>query len=126
MYKLTVKNNYVWQIEADNGAVKIPEHSGTHTFTESGSVYLQIPGIGQIAFIDLGENKLEGYPEVTETWGVLIRANSTEGYYRYEGGGNLSAVFDGNGTCTLSTTNGTLIPIYLEELIVDTTGIKIN
>lgn len=126
MYKLEVKNNYNWQIEADGGQVRIAEHGGSHTFTESGSIYFNIPGMGQMAFIDLGEKKIPGYPFVKETWGVLVRGANVEAYYRYEGGGNLSAVFDQFGTCTLSTTNGTLIQIVLDELIVEDHGIPIT
>jgi len=126
MYKLEVKNNYQWQIEADGGEVLIPEHGGSHTFTESGSLYLNIPGMGQMAFIDLGEKKIPGYPIVKETWGVLVRGSNVEAYYRYEGGGHLSATFDEHGTCTLSTTTGTLIQIFLDELIVEDFGIPVT
>ncbi len=124
MYTLNVQNDYIWQITADNGAVKIPERGGSHSFEKEGNVYLDIPGMGQMAFIDLGDTKLPGYPEVKETWGVLIRSHTTEGYYRYEGGGNLTIAFDAYGTATLSTTNGTLIPIALEELVVEVSDIK--
>lgn len=123
MYTLTVNNNYVWQISADNGAVKIPERGGSHVFNDLGSVYLDIPGMGQMAFIDLGDKKIPGYDVASETWGVLVRTHTTEAYYRYEGGGILTATFDEYGTCTLSAGRNTLIPIYLDELIVEVSGV---
>lgn len=123
MYTLNVTNNYVWQISADGGAVNIPERGGTHTFERQGSLFLDLPGMGQMAFIDLGDQKLPGYPDVTETWGVLVRAATTEAYYRYEGGGELSLSIDAYGTATLSTSNGTLIPVFLEELEVKVSGL---
>ena len=123
MYTLKVTNNYVWQISAQADAVNIPERGGTYTFERQGSLFLDIPGMGQMAFIDLGDTKLPGYPEVTETWGVLVRATTTEAYYRYEGGGVLSLTIDAYGTATLSTSNGTLIPVSLEELEVKISGL---
>ncbi|NND63889.1 MAG: hypothetical protein HKN48_11935 [Flavobacteriaceae bacterium] len=123
MYTLTVKNNYVWQITADAGAVRISERGGSHVFENLGNAFLDIPGMGQMAFIDLGEKKIPGYDVASETWGVLVRSNTSEAYYRYEGGGILTATFDEYGTCTLSAGRNTLIPVYLDELIVDVTGI---
>lgn len=126
MYTLTVTNNYVWQISADNGAVNIPERGGSHAFDRQGSLYLNIPGMGQMAFIDLGDKKIPGYDIVKETWGVLVRGANVEAYYRYEGGGVLNITFDAYGTATLSTTTGTLITISLEERIVEDSGIPTN
>jgi len=125
MYTLNVTNNFVWPITPSTGAA-IPEKGGTQSFDNQGTMSLTIPGLGQIAFLDLGDTKLTGYPEVSETWGVLVRTHSTEAYYRYEGGGVLNAVFDIYGTCTLSTSNGTLIPVSLEEMIVDASGLPIS
>ena len=122
MYTLNVTNNYIWPISPNKGSA-IPEKGGTESFNNQGSMSLSIPGMGQMAFLDLGDTKLPGYPEVKETWGVLVRTHSTEAYYRYEGGGILSAVFDQYGTCTLATSNGTLIPVSIEEMIVDTSGL---
>ena len=124
MYTLTVKNNYAWQISANAGAVNIPERGGSHIFSDQGSLFLEIPGMGQMAFIDLGDKKIPGFEGVaTETWGVLVRSATTEAYYRYEGGGILTATFDQYGTCTITAGRNTLIPISLPELVVDTTGI---
>tara|TARA_B100000508_G_C11427174_1_gene261457 strand:- start:398 stop:775 length:378 start_codon:yes stop_codon:yes gene_type:complete len=123
MYSLTVNNNYIWQISANGGDVNIPERGGSHTFENQGNLFLNIPGMGQMAFIDLGDNKLPGYPEITETWGVLIRTHTTEAYYRYEGGGLLTLTVDQYGTGTLSAGRNTLVPISLEELNVEVTGL---
>ncbi|GER60613.1 hypothetical protein ULMA_27210 [Patiriisocius marinus] len=122
MYTLQVTNNYIWPITASDKTV-IPAKGAVHTFNSQGNIFLEVMGIGSISFIDLGDKKIEGYPNVKETWGVLVRTHATEAYYRYEGGGVLNTVFDLYGTCTLTTTNGTLIPISLEEMIITPTGL---
>ncbi|MBA6155604.1 hypothetical protein H3Z83_03580 [Tenacibaculum sp. S7007] len=117
MYTLVVQNDFKWSIGASNG-VTIPNQGGSHTFNNQGSLYLTVPGIGEICFIDLGDKKLEGYPIPKETWGVLVRIHTTEAYYRYEGGGQLHALIDQYGSFSLNTTNGTMIPISLPELTI--------
>lgn len=125
MYTLNVKNNYIWPITANENAV-IPERGGSHTFERQGSMFLEVPGMGAVTFLDLGDRKLPGYPEVKETWGVLVRTHSTEAYYRYEGGGILNATFDIDGTVTIGTTSGTLINIFIDEMTVVSMGIPTN
>ena len=117
MYTLTVKNNYAWDIGSSEG-VTIKKGSN-HVFKRKGSLYLMVPGIAEIAFIDLGDKKIEGYGIPKETWGVLIRVITTEVYYRYEGGGELTAVIDQYGSLHLSTTKGTMINISLPEVIIE-------
>lgn len=118
MYTLNVVNNYPSPITATGGVV-IAENGGSHQFTKLGGMILSIAGLGEIGFQDLGDTKIPDYPYPSQTWGVLIRFHSTEAYYRYEGGGELTATLDQFGTCSLTTTNGTMINIKLEELIVD-------
>ncbi len=72
-----------------------------------------------MAFSDLGVKKISGYTIPNETWGVLIRYCNTEIYYRYEGGGDLTATFDIYGSCSLKTSNGTMISIKRDELIIN-------
>ncbi|TYP98008.1 hypothetical protein C7447_103176 [Tenacibaculum adriaticum] len=117
MYTLTVNNNYAWDIGVSNGVI-IPK-KGNHTFNRRGSLYLTVPGMGEINFIDLAKKKIDGYPYPKETWGILIRTHSTEAYYRYEGGGEITAIIDDLGTLHLSTKKGTMIHIKLPELILN-------
>ncbi|QTD36643.1 hypothetical protein JL193_10870 [Polaribacter batillariae] len=117
MYTLTVKNNYVYDIGSSNG-VTIPK-TKSHVFNDRGSIYFIVPGLGEINFISLGDKKIEGYPIPKETWGVLVRTHTTEAYYRYEGGGELTAIIDNFGTLHLTTKNGTIIPISLPELVLN-------
>lgn len=117
MYTLTVKNNYIYDIGSSTGVTIAKDSS--FVFNKRGSIYFTVPGVGLINFIDLGDKKIEGYPFPKETWGVLIRVHSTEAYYRYEGGGELTATLDSYGTLTLTTTNGTMIAIRLPELIIN-------
>ncbi len=125
MYVLTVINKSIWTIDSvvASGSVTIQPKIGTHVFNPLGNIVLNVEGIGAMSFMDLGDTKLPGYSHITETWGVLVRFHATEAYYRYEGGGVLNADFDEFGTCTLSTSNGTLVPITLEELVVTASGL---
>jgi len=113
MYTLTVKNNYIQNIGASNG-VTVPK-DGSHVFNNRGSIIFTIPGMGEINFIDLAEKRLPGYPEPSQTWGVLVRYRTIEAYYRYEGAGELTLTVDHLGTCALTTTNGSVIPISLAD-----------
>jgi hypothetical protein len=117
MYTLTVNNNYIQNIAASNG-VTISKNKN-HIFKDRGSLVLTIPGMVDMNFIDLGDKKLPGFPMPKETWGVLVRYSNIEAYYRYEGSGTLTATFDTLGTCTLTTSNGSIIPISMPEFIIE-------
>lgn len=117
MYTLTVTNNYISDLGASNG-VSVRKGK-TWEFNKQGSIFLMVPGMGEINFIDLAEKKIDGYPFPKETWGVLVRTHSSEAYYRYEGGGELTAIIDDLGTLHLSAKKGTLIRIKLPELILN-------
>lgn len=117
MYNLTVNNNYGRDLGVSNG---VTIKSGTNrVFNSQGSLFLMIPGMADMNFIDLGDKKLPGYPQPKETWGVLVRYSNIEAYYRYEGEGQLTATIDNLGTCTLSTDNGSMIPIAIPEFIIE-------
>lgn len=116
MYKLTVENNYGRNIGASNGVTI--EKGKSFVFEKQGSLFLMIPGMGEMNFIDLGDYKIPGYPQPKETWGVLVRYSNIEAYYRYEGGGRLTATINKLGACTLTTSNGSMIPISLPEFII--------
>ncbi|WAC01291.1 hypothetical protein N7U66_14470 [Lacinutrix neustonica] len=118
MYTLTVNNNYIHNIEASNG-VTISKNK-KHTFNDRGSLVLRIPGMADMNFIDLADKKLPGYPQPKETWGVLVRYSNMEAYYRYEGSGTLNATFDTLGTCSLTTSNGSMLPISIREFVIET------
>lgn len=122
MYTLNVKNNYVWPMTASDGTV-IAERGGSHSFTKQGSMILDVMGMGAFNFLDIAADTIPGYPN-PQHWGVLVRTHTIEAYYRYEGAGELTATFDKFGTCTLTTSNGSLIPISLPELIVNDKGIE--
>lgn len=119
MYNLKVTNNYIWPLTASDGS-QVKQNGGTASYDNQGNMYLTIPGMTEICFLDLGDHKLPGYPIPTQTWGALVRYGGVEAYYRYEGQGQLELTIDNLGTCTLKTTNGSMIPISLEEFIVET------
>lgn len=117
MYTLTVINNYIQDIGASNGVTILK--SNQHVFKDRRSLILTIPGMSDMNIMDLGIVKLAGFPEPKEKWGVLIRYSNIEAYYRYEEEGALTATIDPLGTCSLTATNGSMIPISLPELIIE-------
>lgn len=122
MYTLQIINNYEYDCVFMNNQTKkdiIVNSQNNIVLNNMGNGYLQIPGIGQVNFLDLGDKKLNGYPVPKETWGVLVRTHTTEGYYRYEGGGSLELTVNNLGSCNLTTSNGTLIPIAIPELTIN-------
>lgn len=121
MYTLHVANNYMYDcmISIEGKGTGPVTRGGINTFKNLGSAYLKVPGMGVINFISLGADKIKGYEKYpTEHWGVLVRTHTVEGYYRYEGGGELTLEIDKLGSYTLSTTKGTLIIISLPELTI--------
>ena len=118
MYNLKIINNYSIPIKTVKGQI-INEKGGEATFKNLGDFYIEVLTMGTMVFNDLGSKKIPGYTIPNETWGVLIRYCNTEIYYRYEGGGELVATIDIYGSCSITTSNGTMIFIKLEELIIN-------
>ncbi|MGV6828290.1 MAG: hypothetical protein ACWA45_02695 [Flavobacteriales bacterium] len=118
MYSVKVINNYIWAITASDGAI-INEKGGTYVFGPIGNLILSVKGIGDLSFIDLAKNKIPGYPIPKEYWGVLVRYQTTEAYYRYEGAGQLTLTIDVYGGAAITTSNGTMIEIKLPELTIN-------
>jgi len=120
MYNLNVINNYVHDIVVNvkGSGDTIVNHNSEGKFDKLGNVVLDIFGMGHLSLFDLGEKKLPEYDFHTQTWGVLIRYKTTEAYYRYEGGGQLSIIIDEFGSVSLSTNSGQIINIKLKELTI--------
>ena len=121
MYTLHIVNNYRYEcyITKEGEGPGPVTRGGTATFNNLGNAYLQVPGMGVVNFIDLAAEKIKGYEKYpAEHWGVLVRTHTVEGYYRYEGGGELTLEINELGSYTLSTQNGTLIMISLPELTI--------
>lgn len=93
-------------------------HNHTAEVKDLKSALLQIYTIGDVAFLDLGENKIEGFPYPTEKYGVLIRCHSTEVYYRYQEKGDIVLTIDELGYYSLEVNNGVVIQIKLPELSI--------
>ncbi len=105
MYKLTLTNNYAYTVKAGKEEVAAGK---TATLSEDlGNVIIDVPGLGSINLIDLGDKHIGG--PSTATWGVLLSYQGNESIFRYEGEGKLTitlndlgqAILDGNGEITL-------------------------
>lgn len=121
MYNLTIKNNYIYTCGfrgSTGNKIHTIHPGGSETINNLGNGILNVDGQGVVNFIDLLDNKIPGYAYPKEHWGVLVRTHTVEGYYRYEGGGELTLVIDKYGGYTLSTQNGTMVMISLPELTI--------
>lgn len=117
MYNVTIKNDYLYDLGTSTGVTISKGNS--FTLNDRGSFVLTIPGMGEMNFIDLGNKKLDGFPNPTQTWGALVRYSNLEAYYRYEGQGELTVIVDHLGGSTISTTNGSMLPISLPEFTIN-------
>ena len=122
MYSVSVTNNYIYPVQVANGDHEPIPVGSTATYDEWGSNYINVPGMGPINFIDLGDQKLAGYtnprlPWTESTWGGLIRYSGIDAYFRYEGGGSVELIIDEHGCVTLTFAQGGDI-ISLDDLTV--------
>ena len=118
MYTLKIVNNFTLPIKTVKGQI-INERGGMATIKNLGDFYVEVLTMGTLVFNDLGSKKIPGYSIPNETWGVLIRYCNTEVYYRYEGGGEIEVTIDVYGSSSITTSNGTMVSIKLEELIIN-------
>jgi hypothetical protein len=82
---------------------QFPHWSGIHT--------INVQGMGDILFLDLGDRKLEKYTHekiewTKKTWGGLIRYRGLDAYFRYEGTGHVNVVIDEQGSVHLKFDQG--------------------
>jgi hypothetical protein len=130
MFTLNVTNNYfqevggyfvpppqsgyrLWQAAPNGGKVTVPD---------LGNFQLQVPNMGSILFIDLGNTKLPQYtnpkiPWTESTWGGLIRYRGLDAYFRYEGGGIVNLVIDAYGSINVSFPQGGML-VSLDDFTV--------
>lgn len=122
MYNLKIKNNYLYESTfraTASNKVNLIKPGTSISIKNLGNGILSVFGMGVVNFIDLAAKKIPGYDYPKEHWGVLIRTHTLEGYYRYEGGGELLLEINEYGSYSLSTENGTLITISLPELTIE-------
>ena len=110
MYDVSITNNYIYDVTVQ-GESPIAAKGGTAKYTGWGSKVMDVPGMGPVSFIDLGDHKLEEYTDSQQgwtehTWGGLVRYSGLEGYFRYEGGGSVDLVIDAYGSITVSFAQG--------------------
>ncbi|WP_394906750.1 hypothetical protein [uncultured Mesonia sp.] len=120
MFTIKIENNYRYSgrlINTDTNRDWIINHHFTSaSIPDLKSALLQIYGLGEVLFLDLGEEKIKGYPFPSERYGLLLRCHSTEFYYRFEQHGDIYLTIDALGCFSLQVKNGTAIQIKLPEL----------
>jgi hypothetical protein len=123
MYNVSITNNYIYSLFMDGGNQVIAgPNGGTAQLNNWGSHALNLAWMGDINFIDLGDQKLSAYtdpkiPWTEATWGGLVRYRGLDAYFRYEGQGQVNVVVDQFGSVQLNFAQGGMI-INLDDLIV--------
>jgi hypothetical protein len=123
MYNVSITNNYIYSIFMDGGnRVIAAPNGGKAQLDDWGSHSLNLAWMGDINFIDIGDQKLSAYttpklPWTNATWGGVIRYRGLDAYFRYEGQGQVDLVVDQLGSVTLHFPQGGMI-ISLDDLTV--------
>lgn len=100
-YHISLTNDFVNPVTIEGTTVAA--NGGTWTSPNLlGSTIATVPGRGELAFQDVGDDKgVGGFCQ--ETWGVLICYQGSEAVFRYEGSGQLDVVLNKYGQATLSS-----------------------
>lgn len=119
MYNVFLTNNYKKSVFLNSGSQPLGRDN---IFPQWGSNIINVAGMGDIAFFDLGEQKLKQYtnpniPWTQFTWGGLIRYRGLDAYFRYEGGGEVRMTLNEWGSLSLHFPQGGMI-INLDDMIV--------
>ncbi len=115
MFYVNVTNNFVNRLTI-NGSKKVNTGGGTaSTGRVSGTQTIEVPAMGTILLLDLARNKVPGYG-LSETWGVLMRYQGLELYYRYEGDGKIDLTVDEYGNVNVTSVQGSALIISLNDM----------
>ncbi len=117
MFVLHINNKYVSPLTFGQQEIA----SGSSYTTDPISSHHVLNGLGLMPFniLDLGDEKLPGYPEPGETWGILFRYETVEMYARYEGNGEFTINVGPLGDIVMSAQNGSMLEIKLPGLSME-------
>ncbi len=121
---MPITNNYFVGLFLDGGNQTIADpNGGKANFTKWGSHAINVPRMGDINFIDLGDQKIEGYtnpkiPWTQSTSGGVVRYRGHDAYFRYEGQGQVELVVDRFGSVSLHFEQGGMV-VSLDDLTVN-------
>ncbi|HEX8274259.1 MAG TPA: hypothetical protein VF615_16605 [Longimicrobiaceae bacterium] len=108
MWNLTVSTSYAYAITVYDVAVgqhQVAPRDPPYTVPKPlGNVVVTVPGLGEINFLDIGDQQIGGFSKAT--WGVLISYQGEEVVFRYEGGGQVTLAVNGFGQAKLSGNGG--------------------
>ena len=123
MYDVTLTVKCDGGVFLDGGNRIYAPRPEPYQFPHWGSHAINVPHMGEVNFIDLGDKKLAPYtnpkiPWTEKKWGGLIRYRGLDAYFRYEGTGHVSVVIGEHGSAHLHFDQGGMI-IHLEDLTVE-------
>jgi hypothetical protein len=121
MYDVSITNNYFTGFFIDGGN-QVFGPGGTYEFKDWGTHTVQVYGMGDILFIDIGDRKLPAYtnpkiPWTEKTWGGVIRYRGLDAYFRYEGQGKVQVEIDSLGSINVRFDQGGMM-ISLADFVV--------
>jgi len=122
MFDVTIASKYLRGYFVDGGnrimpdTSQFPHWSGHHT--------IQVPGMGDILILDLGETKLDKFtndklPWTKMTWGGVVRYRGLDAYFRYEGTGLIAIKIDLVGSVTVSFKDRGGMIVKIPDLVVE-------
>lgn len=125
MYTINVTNNYVFPVTYLDKT--IPSGGGTFsTGSVGGGQIFNVPGVGPICVIDIGQDFIKGYQGLPGAWGVLIRFQTVEVYARYDAEGGFNLTIDRFGDLTVDPQSGSAMLIQLSGLTLKQTPVAIR
>jgi hypothetical protein len=122
MFDVTITSKYLRGYFVDGGnrimpdTSQFPHWSGHHT--------IQVPGMGDILILDLGETKLDKFtndklPWTKLKWGGVVRYRGLDAYFRYEGTGLIVFKLDLVGSVTVSFKESGGMIVKIPDLSVE-------
>ena len=124
MYNVTFKNDYIYSLYLDGSKqMFVPPNGGEVTVEKWGSHIVNVPGMTDMNFIDLGKDVLPQYtnpgiPWTQATWGGLIRYSGLEVYFRYEGQGQVQVYLDKLGSARVRFASYGGMVVSIDDLYV--------
>ena len=114
-WHLTVRNNFYQTIMAVGMPINVNENRPFKVGQTLGSGFINVPGVGGVSFIDVGEKDIGGHSK--KKYGVFISYQGEEAVFRYDGEGEMQVTINKFGQAELSG-NGDFSLIKLASFII--------
>jgi hypothetical protein len=113
-WHLTVRNNFYQTIMAVGMPINVNENRPFKVGQKLGSGYINVPGVGAVNFVDIGDRQMGGHSK--KKWGVVISYQGEDALFRYDGEGELNVTINEFGQAEISG-NGDLMLIKIPSYV---------